>query len=855
VTRPSATTVSDRLRTQVLVIGSGAGGAVTAATLAEQGFAVTILEEGPDVDTSAMETHTPQAMTQIYRNAGLTPILGNPAIAFVEGCCVGGSTEINSAFFHRLPSECYTRWKSDAAVRDLDERDLEPYFDRLERELSVSTLPPDRIPASSALFRRGIEGCGWRYMEVPRCHRSDDTRAHAAGAKQSMQRTFLPRARDAGATLLAGCRARRLRHENGRVTGVDAVRTVDGRPSPLEIRADVIVLACGPIQTPVLLRRSGIRRHVGDHLAIHPMIKAAAVFDEVVDAHTSAMPVYQVTEFWPALTLGGSVFTPGFLAMLLSDTWRLREPVMDQWRNMALYYAQSRATGHGTVRALPGLADGALVRYALSAADRQNLLRGLSLLAECLFAAGARAVYPSLVGQPTIRDVDQARGLARLDLPASAMSLTVVHAFSTCPLGENPDRCVVDSTGRVHGFTNLHVHDASVLPDSPGVNPQGPTMAIAMRNSERLADRTRARRARDAGGPRPAGAPPLLVTGAPGWLGGRFVETLVQGLSDDPRFATPDPSRRVRCLVQDGTDPAPLLALGPRVEVVSGDLLDPASLAAFCREAEGTTLFHAAGLIHPQRWVRDFDRINVQGTEHLLAAARDAGVRRIVAVSSNSPLGLNPYPAHRFDEDAPPNPYLGYGRSKAKLEALIQAAQARGDVEAVIVRPPWFYGPNQPARQTLFFTMIKQGRFPILGDGLQQRSMAYVDNICQGLLLAAQTPAANGRVYWIADAQPYTVNEIVDTVEVVLEEEFGIPCTHGRLRLPAFIGAAARTVDAWLQSAGLYQQKIHVLGEMGATIACTVDRARQELGYEPHLALREGMARSVRWCLAHGQAI
>jgi choline dehydrogenase-like flavoprotein len=187
--------MADHLRTQVLVVGSGAGGAVTAATLAEQGFAVTVLEEGPDVDTSAMSTHTPEAMRLLYRNAGLTPILGTPPIAFVEGRCVGGSTEINSAFFQRLPPDCYARWRADLGVRDLDEPDLAPYFAQLEAALSVSTVPPDRLPASSALFRRGIEALAWRYVEVPRCHRGDDTRAHGPGGKQTMQRTFLPRAR------------------------------------------------------------------------------------------------------------------------------------------------------------------------------------------------------------------------------------------------------------------------------------------------------------------------------------------------------------------------------------------------------------------------------------------------------------------------------------------------------------------------------------------------------------------------------------------------------------------------------------------------------------------------------------
>jgi nucleoside-diphosphate-sugar epimerase len=148
--------------------------------------------------------------------------------------------------------------------------------------------------------------------------------------------------------------------------------------------------------------------------------------------------------------------------------------------------------------------------------------------------------------------------------------------------------------------------------------------------------------------------------------------------------------------------------------------------------------------------------------------------------------------------------------------------------------------------------MIKEGRFPILGDGMQKRSMAYVDNICQGLLLAATVESANGEAYWIADERPYTVNEIVDTVQRVLEEEFGVACSTRRLRLPAVVGDVARVIDGALQSVGLYNQKFHVLSEMNHSIACSVEKAKNDLGYAPTVALRQGMLESLRWCLANG---
>jgi nucleoside-diphosphate-sugar epimerase len=377
-------------------------------------------------------------------------------------------------------------------------------------------------------------------------------------------------------------------------------------------------------------------------------------------------------------------------------------------------------------------------------------------------------------------------------------------------------------------------------------------MAVALRNADAfVAGSTRGRGAQGDRGGTPT-VPPVVVTGAPGWLGTRFVEALTGRLPDVDVAAFVGPATPIRCLVQPDADAAGLTALDRRVAPCVGDLNERESLRELLRGAEGGILVHIAGLVHPARFTRDFERVNVDGTRHLLEAAEEAGVKRVVVVSSNSAIGCNPDAEHRFDEQSPYNPSTGYGRSKARMEALVQSVRARGRMETVVIRPPWFYGPHQPPRQTLFFSMIKAGKFPILGNGNQRRSMAYVDNICQGLALAAATPRANGETYWIADERPYTLNEIVETVERVLEEDFGVACSHKRLHLPALVGEGARVADLCLQSVGLYHQKIHVLGEMHQTIACSIEKATRELGYRPSVALREGMRRSIEWCIENG---
>jgi nucleoside-diphosphate-sugar epimerase len=314
------------------------------------------------------------------------------------------------------------------------------------------------------------------------------------------------------------------------------------------------------------------------------------------------------------------------------------------------------------------------------------------------------------------------------------------------------------------------------------------------------------------------------------------------------------PAGRVRCLVRDEAQMASLRLEFPDVECVLGDVTAGPSLDPFFRHSEDATVFHTAGVIHP-RHVRDFYQINTNGTANMLAAARQAAVRRFVHVSSNSPFGANTRERPLFDETTPYSPYMNYGRSKMLAEMEVARAAEAGGLATTIVRAPWFYGPGQPPRQVTFFRMIRAGRLPLPGGGKNVRSMAYVDNLCLGLQLAAAAPIASGQAYWIADPRPYPMLEVVKTVSEVLAADFGIPVRGSALRLPSIVSDVARLADSLLQRLGLYSEKIHVLSEMSLSIACSVDKAERELGYRPTIGLREGMRLGIADLLASGVRI
>ncbi|MGI8794268.1 MAG: GMC family oxidoreductase N-terminal domain-containing protein [Acidimicrobiales bacterium] len=465
------------LHTEVLVIGSGAGGATTAAVLAEAGKAVTVVEEGPWVEPDAVDPFSMDEMMAKYRHQGSSAALGSPTIAYAEGRCVGGSTEINSGLWHRLPDNLAAAWAAEADITEFTPSVLHRYAAMVEDWQSVSKLPGPP-PISSAILARGADKLGWRSVEFPRVFRFNGDRSE----KQTMLRTLLPRAVAAGATVLPNTRATAVTFDGRRATGIVGTRTVDGVDEPISISADHVVVCGGAIQTPALLQRSGIRRGVGVGLKFHPTVKLAARFEHALD-HDS-VPMHRVTEFAPNLTIGGSASRMGHVALALTDGGVDVGPALAQWENVGIYYAAIRSDVSGRVVSVPGLA-APVVTYRLTEGDLSRLCRGLIHLGELLLAAGAIELFPSIADAPVVRDLNGLHSWWRAFDRRRARLMTV-HLTSSMRMGERPGSAAADSFGRVHGFSGLRVNDASLLPDAPGVNPQAAIMTIAARNADHL---------------------------------------------------------------------------------------------------------------------------------------------------------------------------------------------------------------------------------------------------------------------------------------------------------------------------------------------------------------------------------
>jgi len=300
---------------EIVVVGSGPGGAITAALLAEAGRNVLLIEEGEYLSLASCPAFSRDEMTQKYRNGGQTVALGANKISYVEGRCVGGGSEINSGLYHRTPPEVLDTWRREFQVDGASEKEMRANFEACERDVSVSILPGP-APAASRRLHDGATRLGWKSLEVPRWFSyTPGTTDAASGKRQSMTETFIPRFFKAGGRLLPRTRVGRISQDSGK-WNLEASHATKGA---LRISAETLFICGGAVQTPALLRRSGITKNIGNSLRLHPTIKVVAKFADAVNSAQMGVPVHQVKEFAPRFSFGCSISTPPYLALALLE--------------------------------------------------------------------------------------------------------------------------------------------------------------------------------------------------------------------------------------------------------------------------------------------------------------------------------------------------------------------------------------------------------------------------------------------------------------------------------------------------------------------------------------------------------
>ncbi len=493
------------IEADVVVVGSGAGGAVAATLLAEAGRKVVVLEEGPYVRPEDYKTFLPSdAVRRLFREAGMSMALGlgqTPMISIVSGRAVGGSSLLTGGVCFRIPGEVHHTWEKELGLPELSERAYEAAYEDVERRCAVSEVPASSRSPSTTKFIEGATKLGIS-MKPTRRNTGDKCEGNArcnftcpAGAKQSVDVAYLPSATGHGARVIADALVTGVLRQNGRAAGVEGKllgAPGGGAGHRFEVRAPVVIIACGTLHTPLLLAAAGVAgksEALGRNITLHPAVRCVAKFDQRLDGWNGALQsVYSDQFHEDGIKLVGVYTTTNFLAAGLPGVGpALRQRIRDL-PYCGVFGGMIHDEGGGAVRRGPGREG--ILSYRMAPRDLVRLKRCTAILAEIAIAAGAREVYTSIFGMEPLRDMDGVRAMERADIDARRIECMAFHPLGSARASRDARGGIVDARGECWELPGLFVVDGSVLPTSIGVNSQVPIMATATKMAWEIDART-----------------------------------------------------------------------------------------------------------------------------------------------------------------------------------------------------------------------------------------------------------------------------------------------------------------------------------------------------------------------------
>ncbi|HEX2570338.1 MAG TPA: GMC family oxidoreductase N-terminal domain-containing protein [Polyangia bacterium] len=512
----------ETLECDVVVIGTGAGGAVVAKELAQGGLGVVMVEEGDYYTRSDFTGGVVEMQQKLYRGAGALWALGNTAIPIPLGKTVGGTTTINSGTCYRTPERVFAEWRERHGLAEFSSEQMAPYYERVEEVLQVRRAEARYLGGVARLVARGCDVLGYRHQALLRNAPDCDGQGVCCfgcptDAKRSTNVSYVPLALQRGATLVKGLRVDSILIEGGRAVGVSGVaqdlrddRSTRNLRGPGEehrgsaaqgtkgegkarvtVRARAVVVACGSLLTPLLLEENHLglgSGQLGRNLTIHPATALTALFDEQVEGYRGIPQGYAIEEFHDEGILFEGIFGPPEMgAATITLLGRRFVEVMESYDRLASFGFMIEDTSSGRVRRGPG--GRPIITYVVNDNDVSRLKRGVDILGRVFFAAGAKKVYTPIHGFDELSHPEELERLRQARVHARDFQLSAYHPLGTARMGLSPRHSVVDPDHQVHDLPGLYVADGSVMPSSLAVNPQLTIMALATRAADRLTAR------------------------------------------------------------------------------------------------------------------------------------------------------------------------------------------------------------------------------------------------------------------------------------------------------------------------------------------------------------------------------
>jgi long-chain-alcohol oxidase len=498
IIRPPDWPLDLELKAEIVVVGSGAGGGVVAARLAEAGHDVLVIEAGPYVPEADLPRDEMDAFTRIYLDHGLTATR-DLGVSILAGAALGGGTLVNWATCFAPPDRVRMEWARRHGIEGFDSEATDKDIERLHLELGFA--PPPSIGPKDRAILDGAAALGWEAAPTER-NADGCTDCGACGfgcrrgSKRSGQRLHLALAVRHGTRLLTDAPVDRIEIAGGRASGVSGVV---GGGRPFSVRARKVVVAAGALRTPLLLLRSGLdHAEIGRNLHLHPTAAIGARFEGDVEMWRGPMQAARSLELVDAgVLIESAPAHPGLIA--LAFPWRGADALnelMRDIRHYAPFIGIVRDSGSGRVRVTRS--GRARIDYRMSERDAATARLGLVAMARIGRAAGATRLVA--LGTPAAwHDVEPGHEagfdryldrLAKFDYSPNRGSLFSAHQMGTARAGADPRTSVCDPFGRVRAagrsdsantVDGLYVADSSLFPTALGLNPMVTIMALASR--------------------------------------------------------------------------------------------------------------------------------------------------------------------------------------------------------------------------------------------------------------------------------------------------------------------------------------------------------------------------------------
>ncbi len=504
-------TESKTLEADVVIVGSGAGGGVTAEVLSDAGLRVIIVEMGSLRSSSNFDMEERSAYPFLYQESAARKTK-DKAIGVLQGRTVGGSTTVNWTTSIRTPENTQQFWQDKFGVKLTGDDTLTPWFEKAEKRLNIHKwpVPPNR---NNQALKDGCEKLGWDYTIINRNVNGCANLGYCGmgcpiNAKQSMLVTTIPTAMDNGATLLNNVLVQKLEIRDDKVQSVQAIpldeNFIRRTDVTLTLKARHYVLSAGAIGTPAILKRSGApdrSGRTGKHTFLHPTVITGALMDQQIDGHAGApQSVYSDEFLWRNGVDGPAGYKlevppvhPVLIGSKLMGYGETHAELMQQMNNVQIMLALIRDGFHedspgGTVE-INKYGDPVL-DYPVNDFLLNAIKRAWATMIELQFAIGAKAAFPTHDDARLYTSWKQAKkALDELSYEKYKVTIASAHVMGGCNMGESELTSVVSSYGQHHQVENLSVHDGSVFPTSLGANPQLSIYGLIYRNATALASR------------------------------------------------------------------------------------------------------------------------------------------------------------------------------------------------------------------------------------------------------------------------------------------------------------------------------------------------------------------------------